>query len=246
MTSPSTSAKKDGFKPDGTGWRFDSIHIARAIQSVQAFLDSDQPVVQIEIHEGVGARVIGTDSYSLLRCFVPLASGNGHETTRNRWHDVAEPDLDDAPDRILCPSDPETVLSKWATFYGKLGRLKDRPVEHVDLQPGILSGSSTQITGMEQRGVRFTGDLWIAPCPDTEQPRAWRKTDGLVRDAKPVDRPIRLNGGSASAIGKLGSLDPDKIVQLQTVVTESGFEAVRIDAPGSFPHVTGYCAAARR
>lgn len=242
-----TSAKRDQFKPDGTGWRFDSIHLARAVQSVQAFLDDDQPVVQIEIHEKAGARIVGTDSYSLLRCFVPFASGNGHETTRNRWTDgTDEPGVDEKPDRILCPSDPEGVLVKWATFYGKAGRLKDRPVEHVDLQPGILASSGTQINGLEQRGVRFAGDLWIAPCPDTEQPRDWRKIDGDLSEAKPVDRPIRLKGGSASAIGKLGSLDPDKIVQLQTVVTMTGFEAVRLDVPGSFPHVTGYCAAARR
>lgn len=236
--------KVENFKAD-KAWTFDSIHLAHGIAAVSAFVDSDRPVYQFDLHAD-GVVIVGTDTYSLLVVFVPHASGNGYEATRARALDGYVPS--GPPETSICALDREKTLAEWARFYGKASRLKEIPVEHVAVQSGPKASGGPPVLGegLEMRSVRFAGDVKQTVLDDTCAPINWRRVMGNIDGAKPVDRPIRLNGASHSAIGDLGKLDPDRIIVCQTVVTDSGFEAITIDVPGSFPQVSGYCAAARR
>lgn len=236
--------KVENFKAD-KAWTFDSIHLAHGIAAVSAFVAADRPVYQFDLHSD-GVVIVGTDSYSLLVVFVPAASGQGYETTRSQALDGYVPS--GTPERTICALDRESTLKEWARFYGKASRLKEIPVEHTAIQSGPKANGGPPVLGegLEMRSVRFAGDVKQTVLDDTCSPINWRKVMGNIDGAKPVDRAIRLQGSSAYAIGGLGALDPDRIVVCQTVVTASGFEAITIDVPGSFPQVSGYCAAARR
>lgn len=232
--------KSDLFRPDAPGVDLDSYHFARAATAVLAAA-GDANVLQLEIFDGEGILLVGTNQTDLLRAWVPLSEPGGS------WAHTAEvagtgPGVDEKPDRIVCAG-LDTLAVRLLAELGKAKRGKDYPAEIVCVEWGHLTEGQLTLGGPDAPpAVRIVTGTAISIATDTGKPFDWRpyatdieSSSSRVRDGLGTT----ISGDWAITFGKLGNaLGTDRHINIDTAEVEGRYYTV-VRIPG-FPAVRGF------
>lgn len=181
----------------GSVARFDALEFTRAYRSAQIITSDDEsrPAltgVYVEIFDGVGARMVATDSYALI---ITWAGWAGTTTDLLREQ---EPDLDEAPDWAVTILDNEGVLAKvvavitkHATAFLKAGlepptlelTIADKP----EITQGCFDGLTPVVAQLrygpvvDAAGAIYEGEYppWRTLVRDTGRDRGRGGTDAI-------------------------------------------------------------------
>lgn len=176
--------------------------------AIAASTDDGRPAlnrtVAVEVYPE-GLRLIATDSYMLLRSFVP-----------NRHHDIDdEPPLDEAPIATAVIMDPhgrgKSLLNHALALTKAAGEHGDAP--DVRLRLGVVDSQPGAFAGLEATGAVLELD-----DKDTERLRltCYEGTFPTWRNLTVTPDPagtIALNPDIAARLGKLGKLHPSALLR---------------------------------
>lgn len=213
---------------------FDAAMFARGwlATSIAASTDDGRPALNrtvcIEAHP-TGVRLISTDSYMLLRAWVPNRS---HEYDRN----AGEPLLEEAPHATAVAMDPHgrasgllkhaIKLAKDAGEHGPTVELRLN-LDVIDAEPGALEGLEARYVTLELDGVeRLKLGSYEGEFPN------WRHLRHETADTSV----IALNPDIAARLGRLGTILPSSLLAFRWGGPD---KVAAVTATAAEPAVTG-------